>query len=166
MILIGLGGNIDSPVGPPRQTCVEALARLEHAGVGIRGRSPWYQTAPIPVSDQPWFTNAVAELETDRSPQDLLELLHVVEQGLQRVRGAPNGARTLDLDLLAYRGLVRGTDVSPPILPHPRLHQRAFVLFPLCDLVPGWRHPVLGVTAAELARRLPSGQQAGRLPGS
>ena len=162
MILIGLGANLDSPAGSPRKTCTAALKQLEQVGVITLRRSPWYETEPVPASGQLWFVNAVAELETDYNPRKLLDLLHAVEQEFQRVRAAPNGARTLDLDLLAYGEMIRGTDISPPILPHPRLHQRAFVLLPLCDIAPAWRHPTLGVTAVELARKLTPGQQVRR----
>ena len=157
MILIGVGSNLTSTAGGPLATCKAALARLEAAGLMILGCSPWYETAPVPVSDQPWFVNAVAEVATDRDPAKLLAVLHQVEAAFGRVRGAANASRTLDLDLLAYGSLV--WEESPPLLPHPRLHERAFVLFPLKGLAPAWRHPVLGLTAEALIGHMPPGQQ-------
>ncbi|MCC6912350.1 MAG: 2-amino-4-hydroxy-6-hydroxymethyldihydropteridine diphosphokinase [Rhodospirillaceae bacterium] len=153
MILIGVGANLPSAAGSPRQTCEAALAHLGRLGVVIAARSPWYETAPVPVSDQPWFVNGVARVETRLSPAGLLAALHLTEAAFGRLRTVTNGARTLDLDLLAYRDETRTS--GAPLLPHPRLHERAFVLFPLRDLAPAWRHPVLGETAENLAARLP-----------
>ena len=154
MILIGLGANLPSPEhGPPQATLAAALAALAAEGVTTLRRSPWYESAPVPPSGQPWYVNAVAEVETALSPLALLAALLEVEAGFGRVRGARNAARTVDLDLLDYRGLVTGPD-EPPALPHPRLHERAFVLLPLCDLAPGWRHPASGRTVEALIRAL------------
>ncbi|MGE3477476.1 MAG: 2-amino-4-hydroxy-6-hydroxymethyldihydropteridine diphosphokinase [Rhodospirillaceae bacterium] len=153
MILIGVGANLPSAAGSPRQTCEAALVHLGRLGVVIAARSPWYETAPVPVSDQPWFVNAVARVETRLSPAGLLAALHLTEAAFGRLRTVTNAARTLDLDLLAYRDEVRTG--GAPLLPHPRLHERAFVLFPLRDLAPAWRHPILGETAENLAARLP-----------
>lgn len=153
MILIGLGANLDSRIGPPRATCEAALAMLAVAGVAVLRRSPWYRSAPVPPSGQPWFVNGVTIVATERDPVSLLALLHAVEADLGRVRTARNAARVIDLDLLAYNDLVRE---HPPILPHPRLHERAFVLKPLADIAPDWHHPRLGASIAELAARLPA----------
>jgi len=139
------------------RTCEAALEALAAAGVGVRARSPWYRTAPVPASGQPDFINGVVEAATGLDPAALLSLLHRIEADFGRVRGRPNAARTLDLDLLAYGAAVRdGPDA--PILPHPRLHERGFVLFPLRDVAPGWRHPKLGKGIAELIAALPPGQ--------
>jgi len=97
--------------------------------------------------------NAVVRAETALSPAGLLAALHLTEAAFGRLRTVTNAARTLDLDLLAYGDVIRTGEA--PLLPHPRLHERAFVLFPLRDLAPGWRHPVLGETAENLAARLP-----------
>ena len=158
MILIGIGGNLASPVGDPVATAKAALARLGVLGVSCSACSPWYESKPIPPSDQPWFMNAVAQVSTALEPAELLAVLHSVEGEFGRQRSVANAARTLDLDLLAYADLVRG---EPPLLPHPRLHQRAFVLLPLRDLVPAGRHPVLGLTPVELIERLSPGEDLG-----
>lgn len=161
MVLIGLGGNLHSPAGPPAQTIAAALRALEELGCRVVACSPLYRTAPVPASDQPWFVNAVARLETDLTPEALLDALLAVEARFGRRRAAPNAARTLDLDLLAYDDLCR--DDVQLTLPHPRLHARAFVLYPLVDLAPGWRHPRLGRTARELLAALPAGEAIERL---
>ncbi len=156
MILIGFGGNLSSAVGAPTATFGAALARLESAEVVVIARSHWYESAPVPVSDQPLFVNGVVAVRTALGPEELLSLLHQIEADFGRVRHTLNGARTLDLDLLAYDDLVRLEE--PPVLPHPRLHERAFVLWPLNDIAPDWRHPVLGLTSAALLEKIPPEQ--------
>ena len=154
MILIGLGANLDHPdYGPPRRTLEAALEALRQAGVGVLARSRWYRSAPVPASDQPWFVNAVASLETHLPPAELLALLHEIEARFGRARRRRNEARVLDLDLLAYHDRVSAPGETP-VLPHPRLGERAFVVLPLRDLAPDWRHPQSGESAGELARRL------------
>jgi len=154
LILVGLGANLPSPQnGPPKTTLKAALAALERRGVRVRKRSRWYSSAPVPPSDQPRFVNAVVVVETELSPEALLAALHAVERDFGRHRTVQDAARPIDLDLLAYGGLVRPQ--VPPLVPHPRLAERAFVLLPLCDVAPDWRHPILGKTARELAAALP-----------
>ena len=158
MILIGVGSNLPSPkFGTPLQTCEAALAELQKRGVKVSRRSRWYESAPVPVSDQPWFVNAVAAVETDLSPQALLSLLHEIESEFGRVRRTRDEARILDLDLLVYNDLV---NQRPPILPHPRMHQRSFVLLPLAELAPDWRHPANGEPIAKLIAALAPDQIA------
>jgi len=160
-ILIALGANLPSErFGPPINALEAALAVLEQRGVRICRRSRWYESAPVPASDQPWYVNGVVEATTLLGPEPLLRLLHEIESAFGRVRREVNAPRTLDLDLIAYGDLVR-TEAAP-ILPHPRMAERAFVLIPLLDVRPDWRHPVLNRTAAELAAALP-GDQAIRL---
>ncbi len=158
MILIGLGANLPSPrYGGPREACEAALVALGAAGIRIERRSRWYRSAPVPPSDQPWYVNGVAELGPGPAPAALLALLHRIEAEFGRIRRVRNEARVIDLDLLAY-----DERVSPlgerPVLPHPRLSERGFVLLPLAELAPGWRHPVSGLGVAELIRRLPPAQ--------
>lgn len=161
MIFIGLGGNLPTRLGSPRETIQSALAALPGQGVRVLRVSPFYRTRPVPASDQPWFVNAVAEVEADLSPSDLLAALHRIEDAFGRVREIRNEPRVIDLDLLDCDGRIA---LSQPILPHPRLHERAFVLLPLRDLAPDWRHPITGRNVAELTADLPSDQVAERLP--
>ncbi len=154
VILIGLGANLPSPrFGPPKATLEAALAELENRGVRVAARSRWYSSAAVPASDQPRYINGVAAVETELPPDELLGLLHAIEEGFGRRRSEPNAAREIDLDLLAYNDLIRAE--LPPILPHPRLAERAFVLYPICDIDPEWRHPATGRSAAELAEAAP-----------
>ncbi|MCC7168385.1 MAG: 2-amino-4-hydroxy-6-hydroxymethyldihydropteridine diphosphokinase [Rhodospirillales bacterium] len=155
MILAGLGANLPSPYGPPASSLPAALAALEGRGVRVLARSRFYQSPAWPPSDQPDYVNAVASLETALSAADLLSLFHEIERAFGRVRSVPNAARPLDLDLLDYHDLVRAAD---PALPHSRLALRAFVLLPMAEIAPQWRHPVTQQPIADLIARLPSGQ--------
>lgn len=164
MILIAVGSNLSGPAGPPLAQCEAALERFVDRGIAIVARSRWYETAPVPPSDQPWFVNGVVAVRTSDEPAGLLAALHDIERSLGRTRTVPNAARTIDLDLLDYDGLVR-EGPEPPLLPHPRMHERVFVLRPLLDVAPRWRHPVSGRTGAELLAALPAGDDIRPLGG-
>ena len=160
MIYIGIGANLPHSVhGPPVGTCEAALRALEEKGIVIASRSRWYRSAPVPPSDQPWFVNGVAQVVTALAPARLLEVLHEVEADFGRVRGAVNAPRILDLDLLDFHGLVSEAGTTP-VLPHPRLAARAFVLLPLRELAPEWRHPESGLSLDRLIEALPPDQVA------
>lgn len=158
MILVAIGSNLaGAGHASPRAVCEAALRELDAAGLRVVRRSRWYRTAPVPVSDQPWFVNGVASLGTELDPASVLDMLHGIEARFGRARRAVNEARVLDLDLLAYGDRVRA---ERPVLPHPRLHLRAFVLLPLAEVAPGWRHPLDGRTVEAMIAALPPGQQA------
>lgn len=155
MILVALGANLPHErYGSPRATCEAALRALEAAGIRVAGRSRWYRSRAVPPSDQPDFVNAVAALETGLEPAALLAALHGIEAAFGRRRGAVNAARTLDLDLIAYHDRVSDGVDGGPVLPHPRLASRAFVLLPLRDLAPGWHQPGRGTPIDELIAAL------------
>jgi 2-amino-4-hydroxy-6-hydroxymethyldihydropteridine diphosphokinase len=158
MIFVALGSNLHSPLaGPPAATLAWALLRLRAAGLAVERVSAWYASAPVPPSGQPWFVNGVARLAAAPSPGRLLSLLHEIEDAAGRRRAEPNAARPLDLDLIDYEGRV-SLPGAWPVLPHPRLSQRAFVLLPLADVAPAWRHPWTGQGLAELMAALPPDQ--------
>ena len=158
-VILGLGANLASRFGPPRAALGAALLRIEAAGVRVIGRSPWYESAPVPASDQPWYVNGVVTVATDLAPDSLLALLLGVEAEMGRERSVQNAARMLDLDVVADGDIVRHPPEPAPELPHPRMHQRAFVVRPLADLVPGWHHPESGRAIEELLLALPDDQQ-------
>ena len=160
MIFVGIGANLPSPAhGPPLATCSAAIGALGARGVTVIRRSRWYSSAPVPPSDQPDYVNGVLQVETELSAQALLGALHDVERVFGRCRGERNDPRILDLDLLAYGRLTTPPGATLEV-PHPRMHERVFVLRPLADLAPWWRHPRLGRSAIELLAAVPAGQRA------
>ncbi len=154
MILVAVGANLEPEGGGSAiETCRAAVAALDLLpGLRLRGLSRWWDSAPIPVASQPRYVNAVAHLAGALAPEELLRALQRIEAAHGRVRGERNAARTLDLDIVDIDGMVR--DGPDPVLPHPRAHERAFVLAPLVELAPAWVHPRLGVPAATLLRGL------------
>ena len=149
-ILIGLGANIPSlEYGPPKKTLEAALNSFIRVGIQIKKQSRWYSSIPIPKSNQPSYTNSVVEVKTQLSPHDLLNVLLDIEIKFGRKRSEVNAAREIDLDLLAYGDLI--IEQSRLHIPHPRIAERAFVLMPICDINPGWRHPKTGKSAKEMA---------------
>jgi len=147
VILIALGANLPSAAGPPAATLKDALVRLANRGVKIRALSSFYESPAWPDPADPVFVNAVALVETALQPVELLTLLHGVETAFGRLRSAPNATRTLDIDLLDYEGRILTEGIT---LPHPRIRERSFVLVPLVQIAPDWRHPVTGERAADL----------------
>jgi 2-amino-4-hydroxy-6-hydroxymethyldihydropteridine diphosphokinase len=156
MIVIALGGNLISDAGPPEATIAAALAELALRGIRPVRVSPMYASQAWPDPHDPPYANAVARLETSLSPETLMREFEAVEAKFGRIRARPNAPRTLDIDLLDYNGLVRELD---PTLPHPRMETRAFVLIPLGDIAPLWRHPVSGTTIRELIAALPEAER-------
>lgn len=170
---IALGGNVTSPLGPPKTTLQEALKRLSGDSVNIALTSRFYATPAFPAGSGPDFVNAVVAVDTTLPPADLLARLHDVERQLGRDRKKRWSARTIDLDLVAYGNVIHPSRkaymgwhdlpledqqrIAPDglILPHPRIQDRSFVLGPLCDVAPDWVHPVLGHTARALFDALP-----------
>lgn len=160
-IFIGAGANLPHPsYASPRETLQAALLELDRREIRVLRYSRWYTTAPVPVSDQPWYVNVVAEIATSLSADDLLATLHEIEDLFGRVRSVPNAPRLIDLDLLDYRGEIAAPGAGRAILPHPRMADRAFVLRPLADLAPTWRHPVSGASIHDLLKALPADQVA------
>lgn len=136
---VGLGSNQGEPVAQVR-TALSALDRVE--STRVTGRSSLYRSAPVGYAAQPDFVNAVAQLTTALDPRRLLRHLFALEQAQGRIRRAPNGPRTLDLDLLLFDAL--RLDEADLIIPHPRMHQRSFVLVPLLEIAPDIEIPGRG----------------------
>ena len=122
--------------------------------------SSFYRTEPVGYADQPAFWNVVAAIGWPGTPEKLLAIAKRVENTVGRTPTFRNGPREIDVDLLDVGGSRRRSG-SDPILPHPRMKERRFVLAPLAELVPGWRHPETGESAAELLRALPARPRQG-----
>jgi len=176
--LIALGANLPSGSGSPRETLEAALAALQARGLSVVARSAWYGTPAFPAGSGPDYVNGAAALASPLSPDAVLELLHEVERDLGRSRALRWGPRACDLDLLACgdavlpdaatvgdwiaRSGARRMETPPGLLlPHPRLHERGFVLRPLADVAADWRHPLLGLTVREMLAALPPGSLEG-----
>lgn len=176
--LIALGANLPSRLGPPSVTLRHALDALRAEEITLLHASRFHATPCFPPGAGPDYVNAAAVIGTRRDPHALLAHLHAIEERFGRVRGARWGRRALDLDLLAH-----GARVLPDpavfaawrdlpaeaqlrrtpdelILPHPRLQDRAFVLVPLAEIAPDWRHPVSGARVAEMCAALDPAERA------
>ena len=154
MILIALGSNLPSAAGTPAETLAAALSALEANDVRPLKVSRFYRSDAWPDPREPPFVNAVAQIGTTLHPSRLLEVLHGVERSFGRERAVRNAPRTLDIDVLDYDGRVES---GPPVLPHPRMEDRAFVLVPLAEIKPQWRHPVSQCSVAQLLVALADG---------
>lgn len=171
--LVALGGNMPSEAGSAAQTLRAALDAMEREGARICAVSAFYNTPCFPVGAGPDYVNAAARIALGCAPDEALALLHRVEAQFGRTRARRWGRRTLDLDLIAQGAQVLPDQVTfaewrnlpvdvqearapdQLILPHPRLHDRAFVLVPLADVAPDWRHPVLDCTIRQMVAALP-----------
>lgn len=144
---LGLGSNL----GDRRANLDRALAALDRL-TAARRVSSFYLTEPVGYANQRPFYNAVARISWEGTPAKLLSAVRRIERRLGRVPTFPNGPRIIDIDLLDVGGAVRSR--PDPVLPHPRLSDRRFVLAPLAEIAPSWRHPVTGLTAVELLAKL------------
>ncbi len=152
--------SVGSNLGDRERNLRDALDLLAGPRLRVVRVSSFYETEPLEVRDQPWFLNAVAEVETDLFPKQLLARIQKVEQQLGRKRTAPKGPRTIDIDILLYGSAV--IDAEELQVPHPRLAERRFVLEPLAELAPDLRHPVSHRTVTEMLRAV-AGQQVRRV---
>lgn len=171
--LIAVGANLPSTVGEPVETIAVALADMANRGILIRAVSRFFATPCFPAGAGPDFVNAVVVVRSELASGALLEVLHQIESRYGRERKERWAGRPLDLDLLADGDAVlpdaevlnrwmtlpldQQTQISPDqlILPHPRIQDRAFVLVPLADVAPDWRHPVLDQTVTQMLAVLP-----------
>ena len=164
-ILVSVGANrFLNADQAPLSTCQVALEKIREAGIVVLERSSWYLSSPVPTDCQPWYINAVLSIGSDLQPNDLLRKFLAIENNLGRSPLCRGGPRTLDLDLLAYGNKVCRDQGSPMLtLPHPRMDERSFVMYPLSEILPEWFHPVLGVRARDLASITRQGQNLVRL---
>src|SRR5262245_11068792 len=161
MILVALGANLHGPAGEPAAQIAAALDAIDAEIGRVRACSRFYDSPAWPDPREPRYVNAVASIESALDPAALLARLLALEVLLGRARAPeahPNAARAIDLDVIDYDGLVRAA--PPPVLPHPRMHLRGFVLQPLAELAPGWRHPVSGESVEQLIAALPADARA------
>ena len=162
MIYIGIGSNLNGKNNEtPLQNCKKALVELKKE-VNICKISSWYKSEPIPVSNQPWFINGVIEISTNKSSLDLLEFILSIEKVFGRVRKKQNEARILDLDIIDYKKKILYIK-NKLIIPHPRMHERSFVLQPLSELNPKWMHPIKKKGIKELIRNLNDKQKISKI---
>ncbi|MEM1138853.1 MAG: 2-amino-4-hydroxy-6-hydroxymethyldihydropteridine diphosphokinase [Pseudomonadota bacterium] len=157
MILISLGGNLYSDVGSPQQTLSAALTALPRFGVTPVAISPWFESDAWPDPAEPAYVNAAAIVSSPKPASEILAILHRVEWLFGRRRRVRWEPRPIDLDLLDYHGKIVGNPASDSglVLPHPRAHERAFVLVPLLAVAPDWVHPRLGLRGDALLAGLP-----------
>ncbi|MDP1738734.1 MAG: 2-amino-4-hydroxy-6-hydroxymethyldihydropteridine diphosphokinase [Caulobacter sp.] len=148
-MVIALGSNLAGDHASCEALLEAALACFPAHGLTVLARSTWWRSAAWPDPGEPEYRNGVALVETTLSPRETLDALHVIERRFSRARGDPNAPRTLDLDLIAHGRLI--LDEPGLHLPHPRAHERLFVMGPLAEIAPDWRHPLSGETAAALA---------------
>jgi len=147
-VYLGLGSN----VGDRESNLREAIERLEAEGIRVMRRSSLYETEPQEVRDQPWFLNAAVEAKTDLFPLQLLARIQNIERAMGRRRVMPKGPRNIDIDLLFYgRSVIHTPELETP---HPGIAERRFVLEPLAEIAPEFRHPVNGKTAREMLAAL------------
>ena len=157
-VILAIGGNLAGDYPSLEALLEAALLAFPRAGLRVLRRSGWWRSAAWPDPTEPAYLNAVAVVETQDSPRRLLERLQDLEAAFGRKRGAPNAPRTLDLDLIAYGRQV--IDEPGLTLPHPRAHQRRFVMGPLAEIAPDWTHPTLRKTAEKLAAEATVGPDA------
>lgn len=164
-LLLGVGGNVTGRWGEPRETFARTFRELEGAGIRIVRSSNYYSTKPVGDTPQPRYLNAVVLAEAYFAPGALLRLLKQIERRAGRRVGRASSSRPLDLDILDYGGrrvgrLGRRRERGRLLLPHPEMHKRAFVLVPLLEVAPAWRHPLSGRGAKALLAQLSPADRA------
>ena len=149
MIIVAIGSNLESNMfGCSINICNKSVELIRNHGVQVVDQSSWYETAPIPASLQPNYINGVISVQTQFSSEELLLLLLSIEKKMGRVRTKRNAARVIDLDLICYNDeVVRSKGLT---LPHSKLSERVFVVKPISEIAPNWKHPVSGLMVDEI----------------
>ncbi len=155
-VYLSLGSNLDDRAANLRT----ALEKLADFGT-VNAVSAFYETEPVGLTAQPWFLNCAAKLDTEKMPRQLITGILNVEQEMGRQRKQKNGPRIIDIDLLLFGTSV--IEMAGLTVPHPRMHERRFVLEPLAEIAPDVRHPVFKRTVRELRDALPPGQTVRRV---
>ena len=152
-IIIGIGGNLKSEEGThPIKVAMKAISYFKDYSINVTNQSSWYETEPIPKSDQPNFFNCIVLADTNLNELDVLKSLHEIEHKLGRKRRIVNEARVIDLDLIDYSNkILMNKEI---IIPHPRAHQRRFVMEPLAELDKNWVHPILKINISKILKNL------------
>lgn len=154
---MALGCNLSGAYTSREALLEAALVALPQEGLEVVARSDWWRSAAWPDPEGPEYLNGVTLVRTGLSPTETLAALHRIEARFGRARAEANAARTLDLDLVAHgRSVLEGAIV----LPHPRAHERLFVMGPLAQVAPDWTHPVRGARASDLAATASVGRDA------
>lgn len=160
MIIIGIGANLPSKFGSAYQTCQEAIKRINSDVCSVIKQGGWYKTSPVPMDKStPWYINTAISIETEMDPNELLDYLQDIEKQLGRIRDKINDPRCIDIDIIDYKGEIRS---GKAVLPHPRMHLRGFVLFPLKDIHNQWKHPITRKSVGTLISELPKDQTVRR----
>ena len=141
--------SIGSNLGDREENCRQAIKLLKENGIAVKKQSSMYETEPWGIKDQPKFINMAVEAETDKKPEELLRVLKEIEKEIGRTETTKWGPRIIDLDILFYDDLI--LKIPGIEIPHPLLHEREFVLKPLCEITPDKKHPVTGKTVREMA---------------
>ena len=156
IVYLSLGSNL----GDRSLNLHQAIEKLGELGK-VAAVSSFYDTEPIELTAQPWFLNCVAKLDTEKMPRQLMAAILAIEQEMGRQRKQQKGPRTIDIDILLFGSSI--INIPSITVPHPKLHQRRFVLEPLAEIAPEVRHPVLKRTAREMRDALPAGQTVKRV---
>ena len=158
MILLGLGSNLPSRFGDRFENIDLAVSYLQKNGIKIKKRSNYYESPSYPNKENPKFINIVVEIETHLPPEDLASVLIFIEESLERKRKKKNDPRTCDIDIIDYKGQIidfKYKDLDFTV-PHTKHIHRNFILYPLKEILPYWKHPKTKELISVLIEKLPN----------
>jgi 2-amino-4-hydroxy-6-hydroxymethyldihydropteridine diphosphokinase len=156
IVYLSLGSNL----GDRSANLNQAIERLRQLGK-VANVSSFYDTEPVELTSQPWFLNCAVKLDTEKMPRQLMAAILAIEQDMGRQRKQQKGPRTIDIDMLLFGSSI--IDIPSLTVPHPKMHERRFVLEPLAEIAPEARHPVFKRTVREMRDALPAGQTVKRV---